>query len=310
MKSKIPLIPYLIWMAIFVVVPLGMVLIDAFTDSSGAFTFANFTKFFSYNSVDTAELFSEANGGYSLQNLLTYLLGFSNLFTFFKSLWIAVISTGLCLVMAYPIALLMARQTPSVQRMLHFLIMLPMWMNFVLRICSWILVLQSNGILDSFLHGLGIDWLLKNLGVLQENGTNFLYQTSGAVVLGIVYNYLPFMILPIYTTVAKIPKSLYEAGEDLGCSRGKVLTKIIFPLSVPGVISGITMVFVPAMSSFVISQKLGGFNLMGDMIDLYYKGAGSDPHLGAAVSTIMMVFIVLSIVLLNRFDKDDDVVLA
>ncbi len=274
MKSRKPLIPYLIWMAIFVVVPLIMVLIDAFTDSSGSFTFANFGKFFSQS---------------------------ANRDAFLDSLWIALASTGLCLVLGYPIALLMARQRPSVQRMLHFLIMLPMWMNFVLRICSWILVLQPNGIFDS---------VLRAVGILGAKETNSLYQTTGAVILGIVYNYLPFMILPIYTTVAKIPKALFEAGEDLGCNRGKVLTKIIFPLSVPGVISGITMVFVPAMSSFVISQKLGGFSLMGDIIDLYYKGAGSDPHLGAAVSTILMAFIVLSIALMNRFDKDDDVVLA
>ena len=274
MKSKKPLIPYLIWMAIFVVIPLGMVLYDAFTDKSGAFTLTNFQKFFalSYNRV-----------------------------VFLDSLWIALASTALCLVLAYPIALLMARQRPSVQRMLHFLIMLPMWMNFVLRICSWILVLQPNGILDT---------MLRAVGIFGGRDTNGIYQTNTAVILGIVYNYLPFMILPIYTTVAKIPKALFEAGEDLGCSRRKVLTKIIFPLSVPGVISGLTMVFVPAMSSFVISQKLGGFALMGDIIDLYYKGAGSDPHLGAAVSTILMAFIVLSIALMNRFDKDDDVVLA
>ena len=275
MKSKKTLIPYLIWMAIFVVIPLGMILYQSFTDTvTGEFTFENVRKIF------TDPLFRNS---------------------FLESLWIAVVSTALCLLLAYPIALLMARQRPSVQRFLHFLIMLPMWMNFVLRICSWMLILHKGGILDT---------VLQFFGVLSAGETNSINQSNTAVILGIVYNYLPFMILPIYTTVSKIPKSLYEAGEDLGCSRRKVLTKIIFPLSVPGVISGVTMVFVPAMSSFVISMKLGGFALMGDLIDLYYKGTGSDPHFGAAISMILMVFIVISIVVMNRFDKDDDVVLA
>ena len=275
MKSKKPLIPYLIWMAVFVVIPLGMILVNAFTDASGAFTLQNLKKIFFEDPTLRAN--------------------------FLASLWIALISTALCLVLAYPVALFMARQKPATQRLLHLLIMLPMWMNFVLRICSWILVLQPNGILDNLLHAVGI---------LQPTEKNGIYMTTFAVVLGIVYNYLPFMILPIYTTVAKIPQSLFEAGEDLGCSRWNVLRKIVFPLSVPGVISGLTMVFVPAMSSFVISQKLGGFALMGDIIDLYYKGNGGDPHLGAAISMVLMVFIVLSIALMNRFDKDDDVVLA
>ena len=276
MKSKKPLIPYLIWMAIFVVIPLAMVLIDAFTDNAtGAFTLSNFKRiFFEDPTLRTC---------------------------FLDSLRVALISTLLCLVLAYPVALLMARQKPSTQRFLHFLIMLPMWMNFILRICSWMLVLQPNGILDS---------LLRSVGLLASGATNSINQSEFAVILCIVYNYLPFMILPIYTTVAKIPRSLFEAGEDLGCSRGRVLTRIIFPLSVPGVISGLTMVFVPAMSSFVISMKLGGFALMGDIIDTYYKGAGADPHLGAAISVVLMFFIVLSIALMNRFDKDDDVVLA
>ena len=275
MKSKKPLIPYLIWMAIFVVIPLVMILGNAFTDNAGNITLNNFRKIF----FEDPTLRSN----------------------FINSLVIALISTALCLVLAYPVALVMARQKPSTQRLLHLLIMLPMWMNFVLRICSWLLVLQPNGILDSLLHATGI---------LPPEAKNSIYMTDTAVVLGIVYNYLPFMILPIYTTVAKIPNSLYEAGEDLGCSRWMVLRKIVFPLSVPGVISGLTMVFVPAMSSFVISQKLGGFALMGDIIDLYYKGNGSDPHLGAAISMVLMFFIVLSIAVMNRFDKDDDVVLA
>ena len=262
-------------MAIFVVIPLVMIMVNAFTDNTGAFTLENLRKIF----------FEDP----TLRN------------NFLNSLRVALISTALCLFLAYPVALFMARQKPSTQRLLHLLVMLPMWMNFVLRICAWLLVLQPNGILDVF---------LRTVGVLAPDGKNAVYMTDTAVVLGIVYNYLPFMILPIYTTVAKIPVSLFEAGEDLGCNRWNVLRKIVFPLSVPGVISGLTMVFVPAMSSFVISQKLGGFALMGDIIDLYYKGNGSDPHLGAAISLVLMFFIVLSIALMNRFDKDDDVVLA
>lgn len=270
MKSKKPLIPYLIWMAIFVVIPLGMILYNAFTDASGAFTFQNVQRMVTDKTIRT---------------------------TFLDSLWVAVLSTAICLVLAYPMALIMARQKPSTQRMLHLLIMLPMWMNFILRICSWMLILQPGGILDDFLALIGL-------------GQNTIYHSATAVVIGIVYNYLPFMVLPIYTTIAKISHSLIEAGQDLGCNSARVFTKIIFPLSIPGMISGITMVFVPAVSAFVISYKLGGYYLVGDIIDLYYKGNGRDPNLGAALSMVLMGIILFSIALMNRFDKDDDIVLV
>jgi len=266
MKSKKPLIPYLFWMAAFVVIPLCMVIYYAFTDKSGGITFDNFRCI--------------------TENKEVYLDSFK----------VAFLSTAICLLLAYPLALIMSRMSPRAQRMMNILIMLPMWMNFILRICSLELILRPSGILNSVLS-------LLNLG------GNTIYRTPTAVVIGIVYNYLPFMVLPIYTVMAKISKSLIEAGQDLGCNSWQLLRKVIFPLSVPGVISGITMVFVPAASSFVISARLGGFNLIGDTIESYYKGE-IDMNAGGMLSFILMVVIVISIAVMNHFDQDDDIVLV
>jgi len=266
MKSKKPLFPYLIWMGLFVVIPLCMVVYYAFTDRGGAFTLENFR--------------------YISANRQVYLDSFK----------VAFFSTAICLVLAYPLALIMSRMSPRGQRIMNILIMLPMWMNFILRICSLEVILRPSGILNQILS-------LLNLG------GNTIYRTTGAVVIGIVYNYLPFMVLPIYTVMAKISKSLIEAGQDLGCNSWQLLRKVIFPLSVPGVISGITMVFVPAASSFVISARLGGFNLIGDTIESYYKGE-IDMNAGGMLSFILMVVIVISIAVMNHFDQDDDIVLV
>ena len=202
-----------------------MVIYYAFTGKDGRFSFSNFR--------------------YITENSQVYL----------DSFLIALISTAICLLIAYPLALVMMRMSPRGQRMMNILIMLPMWMNFILRICSLEVILMPEGILN---HLFGWE-------------SNSVYYTSTAVVIGIVYNYLPFMVLPLYTVMAKISKSVLEAGRDLGCNGWTLLWKVIFPLSVPGVISGITMVFVPAASSFVISARLGGFNLIGDTIDTYYN---------------------------------------
>jgi len=266
MKSRKPLIPYLIWMAAFVVIPMGMVVYYAFTDQTGAFSWDNFR-------------YIEANRQ-----------------VYVDSFRVALISTAICLILAYPLALLMSRMSSRAQRMMNILIMLPMWMNFILRICALEVILRPSGMLNTVLSLLGL-------------GGNEIYRTPTAVVIGIVYNYLPFMVLPIYTVMAKISKSLIEAGQDLGCNGWNLLRKVIFPLSVPGVISGITMVFVPAASSFVISARLGGFNLIGDTIEAYYKGE-INMHAGGMLSFVLMVVIVISIAVMNHFDKDDDIVLV
>lgn len=262
MKSKKPLIPYLFWMAAFVVIPLGMVVYYAFTGSDGTFSWANFK--------------------YIAINKEVYL----------DSFWIALVSTVLCLVIAYPLALLMTRMSPRGQRMTNILVMLPMWMNFILRICSLEVIFKSGGVLDQIL-----------------GFSNPIYHTSAAVVIGIVYNYLPFMVLPLYTVMSKISKSVLEAGRDLGCNGWKLLWKVIFPLSIPGVISGVTMVFVPAASAFVISNRLGNFWLIGDTIDSYYT-KNFDLNAASVLSFVLMVVIVISIVVMNHFDKDDDIVLV
>ncbi len=263
MKSKKPLLPYLVWMAAFVLIPLGMVVYYSFTDKNGSFSLRNFEHI--------------------AMNRAVYL----------ESFWIALISTAICLIIAYPLALLMSKMSPRGQRMMNILIMLPMWMNFILRICSLEVILMPEGVLN---HLLGWE-------------SNPIYFNATAVVIGIVYNYLPFMVLPIYTVMSKISPSILEAGRDLGCGAWRLLWKIIFPLSLPGVISGITMVFVPAASSFVISSRLGGFNLIGDTIDSYYNKS-FDMNVGSTLSFVLMVVIVISMAVMNHFDKDDDIVLV
>jgi spermidine/putrescine transport system permease protein len=240
-----------------------MVVYYAYTDKDGVFSFDNFK--------------------YIAMNKEVYL----------ESFWIALISTAICLLIAYPLALVMSRMTPRGQRMMNILIMLPMWMNFILRICSLEVILMPEGVLDT-IFGFS---------------TNPFYHTTAGVIVGIVYNYLPFMVLPIYTVMAKIAPSVLEAGRDLGCNGWRLLWKVIFPLSVPGVISGITMVFVPAASAFVIGSRLGGFNLIGDTIDSYYNKS-FDMNVGGTLSFVLMVVIVISMVIMNHFDKDDDIVLV
>lgn len=263
MKSRKPFYPYSLWLVIFVLVPLAMILWYSFTNNQNVFTLDNFK--------------------YVADNAGVYM----------DSLRIALVSTLICLVVAYPFSYLMVKTRVNTQRMLNTLVMLPMWMNFILRICAWEIILRPKGFLDSVLGVMGF-------------GQNTVYHTEAAIIIGIVYNFLPFMILPIYTTMAKIDKSLIEAGQDLGCNGFRVLQRVVFPLSLPGVITGITMVFVPAASTIVIGPRLGGTPLLGDVIDGFYKGHGVDMHVGSTLSLVLMAVILVSIAVMNRFDNGED----
>ncbi len=259
--------PYGLWALLFIVVPLIFVAYYAFTDDSYHFTLANLTRFFTAKS---------ANGTY------TYLL------IFWRSLKLAVISTVICLLMGYPIAYILSRASARTQKILITLIMIPMWMNFLIRTYAWMTILQDTGILNSFLQALGLR-PLKMIG------------TEGAVVVGMVYDYFPYMILPIYSVLAKMDLKLEEAARDLGCNSWGVLRRVIFPLSLPGVISGITMVLIPSISTFYISQKLGNgkFYLIGDAIEGQY--VANNLHFAAAIAFILMVILLAGMALMQRY---------
>ena len=262
--KKVISAPYLIWMAIFVVVPLIMVAYFAFF-SDGHFTLDYVASVSQYTNI------------------------------FIRSIWLAAIATAICLVIAYPVAMILSEMDTNYQGTVLMIVMLPMWMNFLLRTYAWMTILGNNGVLNQFfgLFGLGPFKMLN---------------TQGAVVLGMVYNYLPFMLLPIYNVIAKIDKSVLEAAQDLGCNRAKVILKAVLPLSMPGVMSGITMVFVPAISTFIISRMLGGGGnlLIGDLIEMQFLGNSYNPNLGAAISLVLMVIVLLIMTLMNQFDADDD----
>ncbi len=268
MKRKLLAAPYLVWMAVFVIVPLLMVAYFAFTDGEGHFT-------------------------------LEYVAGvaqYSNIFI--RSIWLAAIATVICLVLAYPLAYILARMDLRVQSTMLMIVILPMWMNFLLRTYAWMTLLGNEGIINTILG-------FFHMGPFK------LLNTRGAVVLGMVYDYLPFMILPLYSVMVKIDKSVIEAANDLGCNSVKTLFKVVFPLSLPGIMSGITMVFVPAISTFIISRMLGGGSnlLIGDLIEMQFLGNSYNPNLGAAMSLVLMVIILLIMTLMNQFDLDDDRVL-
>ena len=211
-----------------------------------------------------------------------------------QSVLYSLISAALCLLLGYPVAYYIAHRTPVMQKILYMLVMLPMCMSFLLRTLAWVGLLQDTGIINNFLEWIGI-------GRLQ------LIRTPGAVVLGMVYNYLPYMILPLYATLVKIDNRLIEAAEDLGCNSFQTFTKVILPLSVPGIFSGITMVFVPAVSTFYISQKLGGTDtvLIGDLIERLFK-QGDNPNLGAVLSLVLMALVLVCTGIMNRLGKDEE----
>ncbi len=260
MKSRKPSIPYIIWMVIFTMIPIIMIGYTAFTDKNGNFSLEPFANAFFYTGV------------------------------FMKSLWIALISTAICLVLAYPLAYIITKMRHSTQNTVIMLMMIPMWMNFLLRIYAWVTLLQDNGPIDMALSMLGIH--ATYIG------------NTGAVVLGMVYEYLPFMVLPIYTVMSKIDGGLIEAAQDLGSNSFAVFRKVIFPLSIPGVISGITMVFVPSASTFLVSQYLGGTDdiMIGDIIDKIFW---TDQNTGSAISLILMVFIFVFLIIMNFFGDEE-----
>ena len=269
--------PYLVWMAIFTVVPLFIVIWYAMTNADGQFTFDNLTQIGRYSSV------------------------------FARSLILAAISTVICLVMAFPVGYFLSRLRANKQHIMLMLIMLPMWMNFLLRTYSWMTILENNGLLNQLFQKIGLISLYNHIF-----GTSLEYfpmmNTQGAVVLGMVYNYLPFMILPIYSVIIKLDHSLLEAARDLGAGSLTVFRRVILPLSLPGVVSGITMVFVPSVSTFAISRMLGGGTelLLGDLIERQFLGGAYNPQLGAAISLVMMIIVLVCMLVMNRFGEGEE----
>ena len=263
--------PYVVWMALMVVIPILIMVAYAFSTAEFRGTLENFAEMGSYAAV------------------------------FVRSFRLALVATLICLLIGYPVSYWMAQEGPGFQRTAMALIMLPMWMNFLLRTYSWMSILENNGLLNQFFRAIG---LLDLLGVEYIP----MIRTSGAVVLGMVYNYLPFMILPIYSVIVKLDHSLLEAARDLGADSAGVFRKVILPLSLPGVLSGVTMVFVPAVSTFAISRLLGGGNqmMLGDLIEQQFLGGAYDPHLGAAISMVMMLIVVVCMVVMNHFGEGEE----
>ncbi len=239
--------------------------------------------------------FTDRNGAFTLENI-TSLSQYSG--TFLMSLGFSLIATTVCLLIGYPLAYAMSKTTERTRSILMVLIMLPMWISLLIRTYSLMALLDNGGIVSTFLVKLGFQ-KLTFIG------------TEGAVILGMIYDFLPYMVLPIYNSVTKLDKRYIEAAHDLGCNHVKTLFRVILPLTVPGIVSGVTMVFVPSISTFYISQKLGGgsFDLIGDTIERQFQNAITY-HTGAAVSLVMMILILLSMAVMNRFSdgKEDMIV--
>ena len=269
----VALAPYSVWSLLFVLVPLIFVAYYAFTDNQFNFTTENITRFF----TATSNMVQEDG---STQEVRTYLL------IFMRSLKLAVISTAICLLMGYPIAYIMARAKEKTQKTMMTLIMIPMWMNFLIRTYAWMTILQDKGIMNGLLAKIG-------LGPVQVIGT------ETAVIIGMVYDYFPYMVLPIYSILAKMDVKLLEAARDLGCGSVSVLRRVVFPLSMPGVVSGITMVLIPSISTFYISQKLGNgkFFLIGDAIEGQY--VANNLHFAAAIAFILMIILLAGMALVK-----------
>ena len=255
--------PYILWSVLFVLVPLFLIVYFALTDANGKFTIDNIAAVDVYNIV------------------------------LWRSIWLAIISTLICLILAYPLAFILSRMKKKNQNLVLALFILPMWINFLLKTYGLMTLLENNGLINKLLGIIG-------LGPFQLINNYF------AIIVGMVYNYIPFMILPIYTTMIKIDQMIIEAAQDLGAGTGRIFLKIIWPLSIPGVSTGITMVFVPAVSTFIISKMLGGGSnfLIGDLIELQFLGNTYNIHLGSAMSLILMVIIFLCISLMNQLDNE------
>lgn len=250
-------------MTIFTIVPMVLVIIFSFTNSSGGFTFENVEEASKYSGV------------------------------FLRSIWIGAVSTIICLIIGYPAAYFISKFPIRRQSVIIMLVMIPMWTSFLLRTYAWMTILEYNGLINK---------LLSMLGFSKLNMIN----TPGAVMLGMVYNFLPYMILPIYTVLTKIDKKVIEAAQDLGANKFKVFTKVIFPLSTPGIVSGFTMVFVPSVSTFIISKMLGGGSILviGDLIEMQFLGNTYNPYLGSCISLILMVIIMLCMGIMKGIDSN------
>ena len=263
-KNKWTAAPYLVWMAIFVIVPLLMVIYYALTNDAGQFTLENIFMIGRYSSV------------------------------YGRSLLLAAEATIICLIVAFPVGYFLSRLDGNKQHIMLMLLMLPMWMNFLLRTYAWMTLLEKNGLINKLLGLFGI-------------GPFNMINTSGAVVLGMVYNYLPYMILPLYTAMTKIDHSIVEAAQDLGANTRRIVTRVLIPMSTPGIATGITMVFVPSVSTFVISRMLGGGSnlLIGDLIELQFLGNSYNFHVGSAMSLVLMVIVLLCMSFTSSFDESE-----
>ncbi|MBS5982249.1 MAG: ABC transporter permease [Clostridium butyricum] len=268
-KTSLAAYPYFAWSALFIVIPLLIVLFFSFTvktDSGYSFSLENYSRLIS------SQYFN----------------------IFLRSIWLALVSTILCLIVGYPVAYIISQMKVSRRNFMIMLFILPMWMNFLLRTYAWMPILGKTGIVNNILSKVGIGPI------------SFLYN-DGAVLLGMVYNFLPFMVLPLYTILIKMDQDLINAAADLGANRFKIFLKVILPLSIPGIFSGITMVFMPAVSTFVISRLLGGgqFMLLGNLIEQQYTTMG-DWNFGSAISIFMMIIILIFMALTSKFDSGSD----
>ena len=265
--GKAPAAPYLVWSVLFIIAPLIFVAYYAFTDKDGNFTPANF------GALATAE-YAEI---------------------FLRSACFAFLATIICLIVAYPIAYYISRTGPKTQKILMVLVMLPMWMNFLIRTYSWMAILEDTGLLNTALGYIGL-------------GPYHMINTSGAVILGMVYNFLPYMVIPLYSVMIKIDNRLIEAAQDLGCNAAHTFRHVVLPLSKPGIVSGITMTFVPAVSTFVITKLLGGGKdmLIGDVIELLFMGSSKEYNIGAMLSLLLMVLMIVCMTTMRFVDNQDD----
>ena len=257
-------IPYVVWMALFVVAPIIMVVIYAFSSASGGFTLDNFARMGTYTLVFT------------------------------RSFKLALIATAICVLIGYPVSYMMSKEGPRFQRLAMVLIMLPMWMNFLLRTYAWLNLLDDGGILFNICRSLGLP-------------TFSVVGTNAAIVMGMIYNFLPFMVLPLFNVLTKIDENVLNAARDLGANSVQVFFKVTLPLSLPGIISGVTMVFVPSLTTFAISDLLGARKIMliGNIIEQEFSTA-DNWHLGSGLSLVLMVFILISMAVLEHYDKNGE----
>lgn len=258
--------PYTVWAAGFIIIPLFVILYYAFTSEEGGITFSNFS----------------------------YVLTHENMKALALSLWLSFLSTAICLLLAYPLAMILTTRNVSQTSFIVLIFILPMWMNSLLRTLAWQTLLEKNGVINSFLEALH----LPTLSIIN---------TPAAIVLGMVYNFLPFMVLPLYNILLKIDRDVINAARDLGANSIQTFFRILLPLSMPGIVSGITMVFIPALTTFVISDLLGGSKilLIGNVIEQEFKQT-NNWNAGSALSTILMLFIVLSMFVMNKYDKEGE----